>query len=1337
MKVGTVLRSTTRYVTVAAVLLLTCYAVIVVIARQALPTLARYQPEINEFFSRQLGVELSTENIGGTWKGLTPRIEVSGLRLGAATNVLSAIDPTGTAGKNVAETLYIAHLSAELDLLSSLFERDLVWHDLRLGEISIVLSEAFDGSWSVMGLPITGLGEDEESDKLAQSLRRILLNRFIHIEQLSAAVLFHSGIKAAVSFSDIKLETADDFHRLTAGFAFDDKPSSAQLIIEGRGDVLDIHRFEGAGYLRLNRINFSGSLSSMVGRWFPKLVERIGDIESELTADIWLDSAEDGQINLVGRLKAEELPLSWAADLPPIKNLSAELTGWFKPRASWGARGQALDFDWAGIDIEPLNLSLSQRVDAKWSQLSLAASQLNLATLTRILTSTGLVADTTEQVVASLDSKGHLENLHIDIDLDKPFPLEALYARVDHLSISSWRDAPAIRDLSGYIEWRDSGGFFELESPDGFAMHFPGVYEDFMEYGSSQGRINIEWQEDVQALQLAGGPIQIEGKEGQIRAYLSLDIPLSQDGERQMWLLAGIKNSQPRYADQYIPKILNPALLGWLDRAVGDDMDIVEGGFIWRGSLAKEGVLQRSVQVYTKVANGDVKYDPGWPPLTDMSAYIAVDNGALSGVVGPARIGNSGHGRLARAVIKTVSTEEKQPGQASNFLSVLGHVTTPLDEAANIMLASPLSDRFAPLTDWRLQGQTEVQLDLIIPLDKPPKSEAQQLPAGSEAASLARDTQSIEHYRVDAKLKNGQMTHKTQGIGFDDITGLIAYSDEKGIYSPGIDASIWGQKFNATITTSDGQTKFESSGRFDVATLPAWNSLFTQHVTGASDYLLSFNIPQEGSPNLLFNSSLEGVEIDFPLPLSKLAEPTIGLEARLIFADELMVETKLGDHLTGSFIVANQQITRGQIALGGVAAEPTAVPELPGAGLSIVGTTPILDLDAWLAALKPVEGSSESATGIDLVALAPTFSVVFGELLYLDTSVTNAHVTGGYDVEGLNVHIDSQVLSGQIVVPADKAQPSVMDLNYLTLPKPELDNDENFLDQLDPLTFPYLNFASQGIRIGDNELGSLAFLINPLPDGVELSNIRAEITGIEISDLPVGESSSFTWRVKDGVHRSQFAGLLKTYDLGAVLKAWQLPVVLDSEKAISIVDLSWPDKPWNFSVNTLSGQSALNFKDGNFFRAPGNTTNALIKLIGLINFNTWARRLRLDFTDLFASGVVYESLEGGLQFSDGDLAFDAPIVVDLPSGKMRLMGQADLLAETVDAHLVATLPVGTNLPWIAALAGGLPAAAGVYLTGKLFEKQVDRVSSFSYKVTGPWDEPEVQINRIFSDKTGG
>ena len=72
----------------------------------------------------------------------------------------------------------------------------------------------------------------------------------------------------------------------------------------------------------------------------------------------------------------------------------------------------------------------------------------------------------------------------------------------------------------------------------------------------------------------------------------------------------------------------------------------------------------------------------------------------------------------------------------------------------------------------------------------------------------------------------------------------------------------------------------------------------------------------------------------------------------------------------------------------------------------------------------------------------------------------------------------------------------------------------------------------------------------------------------------------------------------------------------------------------------------------------------------------------------------------------------------------------------MEGRLVATLPVATNLPWVAAIVGGLPAAAGVYLTSKLVEEQVDRLSSISYTIAGDWDDVEVRVDQIFAESLG-
>jgi len=103
-----------------------------------------------------------------------------------------------------------------------------------------------------------------------------------------------------------------------------------------------------------------------------------------------------------------------------------------------------------------------------------------------------------------------------------------------------------------------------------------------------------------------------------------------------------------------------------------------------------------------------------------------------------------------------------------------------------------------------------------------------------------------------------------------------------------------------------------------------------------------------------------------------------------------------------------------------------------------------------------------------------------------------------------------------------------------------------------------------------------------------------------------------------------------------------------------------------------------------------------------------------------------------VEFDEGRARLLDPLKMQMPSGRMSMEGEFNLLNETADAQLVATLPVATNLPWVVALLGGIPAAAGVYVTSKIVEKQVDRLSSISYNLNGPWDDIEVSVDKIFA-----
>ena len=1310
MDVPAVLKRSARYAWSALAFLIICYALLVIIGRQLLPYLEQRQEFIGQVLSERLGVQVSTEHLGGSWARLTPRLQAQGLSI---------------ASQGDAPAITISSIQSEFDILSSIFNGEIIWNDLSIGTVKLTLRENAEGKWFINNFPISGL--DDETSPQGQMdaiIQTLLLSTHIGIEQVAIDVTFYDGTTTTLFIDAAQIESNGNFHRARAHLSVDKTEDSAELLIEGRGDPTHWEKFDGKAYINFSRVNLRHALGILLRGWLPlPPLNATTDSDTLLDAELWITSLKPGHFGLRGQVKAEEIPLNWDTKLPPIKNLNTTLTGWFTSGENWGLQFQNLHFDWGDLAIKPLKMRLQQGLGKDWHKIAVAADHINLSTLKYSLVEAQLGGEGPAVLLKTLNPSGQLHGLRFALDLEETQPLTQFSARIKQLSLDSWHHTPAVRGLSGYFQWQDNQGYFDLATGDNFAMRYPDIYTDFMHYGPTHGRVNIAWTPDDSSLQIAGGPIDMRGQEGEIRAYISLDIPTtSSDREPEMFLQAGIKNSHSRYRNNYIPAILNPDLLEWLEHSIGDT-NITEAGFIWRGSLNSESHQKRSIQFHSQLASGAINYDPGWPKLSDFSAQITIDNALFKGIINSAKIGDGPQSaQLNKALIATL------PG---DLLSVKANIRSPLNTAVDSLLNSPLASRVSALQNWQVHGDTSAELDLVIPLSTNRQGES---------------------YHVTAKIHQGSMQlHDFQPILFKQLKGTIAYNDDDGLYSPGISGSLWGQALNATIATQGGRLRIDATGLLDLSLAPRWHPLFTENITGTAAYTASFLSPNNDSaPTLSLRSDLQDIAITLPAPLHKSAGDTWPLHAALQFRESDLLIDAHTDKLNAQLSIVNDQLDSGTIHIGKKAslegttnngkydlpehnvAKHTLANQAKQKGLFITGHTSVFNLDEWLALLlnNPASSKGGSMPSFDTRAVVDIDHFSAAGFTLNGVTVDALHSKQLWDVD-----VESPTLAGNIRVPEGGHQPIVARLNYLTLPRPEFDSEQSFLGDLDPSTLPALDFATDGLRIGDKELGSLAFVMQANEQGVSIDQIVAEITGITIDKAPNGNTAQLNWSKVNGDHHSKFTGALLSDDLGSILKAWDMPMMLTTNRAAFLTDLNWQGKPWDLSPQTLRGNITLRFEKGRFFQAPGTTTNALLKVVGLINFDTWLRRLKFDFSDLFSTGVQFDSMKGGLAFEEHQVRFDEPVVVTLPSGKLRLLGQTNLVEENIDARLIATLPVGTNLPWIAALAGGLPAAAGVYITSRLFEEQVDRISSISYQITGDLNNPEVEIDRIFSDKT--
>jgi len=164
-------------------------------------------------------------------------------------------------------------------------------------------------------------------------------------------------------------------------------------------------------------------------------------------------------------------------------------------------------------------------------------------------------------------------------------------------------------------------------------------------------------------------------------------------------------------------------------------------------------------------------------------------------------------------------------------------------------------------------------------------------------------------------------------------------------------------------------------------------------------------------------------------------------------------------------------------------------------------------------------------------------------------------------------------------------------------------------------------------------------------------------------------------------------------------------------------------------MKRLSGRIDARLRNGQFREIEGSAQ--VLRVFGLLNFDSIGRRLRLDFSDLFGKGLSYDRVKGELVATDGVFVTKGPITVTGPSSDLELDGRLDMANDRIDAKLLVTLPVSNNLP-LAALIVGAPAIGGaLFVVDKLLGNRVARFASVQYKVEGPWQSPQISFDKPF------
>jgi uncharacterized protein (TIGR02099 family) len=1278
-----IMQLVSRWFWLTGAMLIIGTVIFIVIGRQTITSIDELRPNLQQAITDNIGMQVNLGKLQGEWPRLKPIIDIEKVELIAADQSTALVLDRGR---------------ANLDIFSTIKYRTPIWRELVADKLALVLVEDADGKWGLKGLS----SETETDLRIISNL--IFYSRLILLKQVTFDLQFFSGKMIQIHGDNVQLENETNFHRAELYLRISDEEVPIYALIEGQGDPGDLASFYADGYLQLEGFNISTPLNRLIKPLLPELFANLSEFRADASGEIWIDFHPGGAFDFEGTLAVSEVPLDWLADVPPVQDIRTELTGWYTPGSDWGTRLQGFDFSWSDADIDPLDLVFNQRLGSRWQDFDLSVNHLDLTVLTDLLGQSRIPSEQILTIIDQVRPQGDLGRLTLGQGESGYYAS----AYLDNIDMQPYKGAPGVKGLSGYIELNERGGLFHVDDHDGFDVSFPKVYRDYRTVDMAVGTSYIDWQPDTKTLVVRSEPVLAKMDVGTSLIMYSLQQQLPPDGTVPKFnLIVGGRDINAAYGSKYLPYKLPPDLTSWLKKSVLGG-NVKEFGVLFRSGPPRVDKAAKTTQLLFDMEDTDINYHPDWPGMRDLDSLVLVDDGFVEGTVTSGKVGDAS---ITHA--DAIYDGEVPPQQ--RLLNVDGSVISELSAAIDILAQSPLKKNIGALVDWNFAGQTEIEMSLKVPI--------------ISRAMREKDIVIQGDYQVSSIINDGVMAIPNSPLSANKLSGAIRFSVPDGLQADNISGQFWGQPLTAKLYLADGEQKVAFNTPIKPESL---NQLidfpWTEVISGTIpiDGLLSLPKAASNKPiKLQMLSQMRDVEVDFPQPLGKASGESRALDLTLLFGPVLEgLELSFGDKLSGQLSFSEAELADGLIRYD----RPTAAPVAN--KLVLAAYLPTTDLALWQPTIDLFTRNRKQSVDDKPRLWAPLFDLQFDQLEIATFNIKDIQAEISLTDTTTDIRFSSELADGLVSLPVDQQLVPKVDLARLSLPSALL-QEKIGQEAIDPRSFLAADFSIDSLSVGEVEWGSIAFEMRPEVSGAAFNRINGNLFGIQPGLFDDEPPTEFFWSFDGNEYGSRLVGPIGIGNIGDMFTALNIGQVADSTSGKMTVDLAWQDKPWNISRENFNGDFEINLKDGSFYKSAGGA-DAALKLVSLFNFANWLRRLQLDFSDVVGQNLAYNDLAGNIHFENGVAKLRDPLKMKMPSGRMSMAGDFNLIDETVDAQLVATLPVATNLPWVVALLGGLPAAAGVYVTSKLVEKQVDRLSSISYTIAGPWDNMEVAVDKIFA-----
>lgn len=1261
---GWLIRIIKRLAVVAAGLVI-LLAIAVGAFRLLLPQLPAYQEEIQQWSARNLGVKLSFDQLDARWGLQGPQLTFYSASVGAA-------EPEGL------EYLSVEEASLHLSIMDLILRQEVVVNRLTLSGTALEVVRQADGGWLIQGIELPQ-GEGGGIDL------NIVPGFEVVVESAALTYIDHAG-GGPWRFTDLELtfNREVDSLGLAVTSALPDELGrefalAAEVPLEPGAIRFDPNTADWRIYADVKAASLPG-WGRLLPLGAPVAESGAGDLS------LWLEVTDRKPVKGTAQIDFEQVVMPGQPgsvnNAAPFDQLAFQAE-WTSSEEGWRVVVSDVEIERQARNWPTTELDLTfQDGPSGLQRLAFEADFLRLEDLSLLVA--GLPEALVEERWRGLDVSGDVSGLKLAVDRQETgqliFAVEGSGAGIGLESIAGW---PGARGLSGKLRADSATGRFELDG-SGATLSWPGVLPDAVTLDTLSGV--VVWRQSRDGLRFVGDDISIGNLDFAARSSFELTLPEA-EASPILELDAGIAGFDLGRAKRYLPSgLMKPGLVRWLNQAF-ETGEVRQARVTFSGPLESfpfdNGEGQFSVKA--ELASTTLRYVPSWPAAEEIGGEVVFDNASLRANLSQGRIlGQRSRGTTIRI------RDLREP-----VLEVDTNLRGPLADVFTFLTDAPLiAERLGPrLQDFEVQqGLASVDLDLDLPI-------------------LRRERFELT---ADVDVEQGILRIAGLAPSFEALEGGLRWTDGS-LTGEGLRGEFLGgpMQFNVGKSESTGyHTRIAGRGTAMAAPLAsAFPIPVIDELEGRAAYQVTVDVPFGSNALAPFRvelrSDLIGMGLGLPPPLDKTIAASAALDMALTWVPSGLEVVGRFDEDRAFALALDRgdqglEFSRGVLTLGGDRAR------LPprGDGLAIVGTIDALVLDDWLALSDSQREGAVSAflrsTDLEIDEFAAFGQALGPTQIMLDRSAKD-----------WLVQVESERVAGSLFVPiASGARAQIrLDMDRLRIATDEDDEE----DLIDPTKLPALSIRAADFAVGERNFGALEANVDAVPAGLVLTAFTTNHASFDLR----GQGS---WLNENGeaiVSRLRFD--LASGDVATALPTLGFDPFLEALSGSVAADVYWPGQPGSGWVNGIGGTVTVTATDGSLSEIePGAG-----RVFGLMSVAALPRRLALDFRDVFAKGLRFDSLAGDFRLIGGN-AYTTNLKLDGPVADIGIVGRAGFAARDYQQQAIVTAEVGKTLPAVGGILAGPGVGAALLLFTEIFKEPLKGIGRASYCVSGSWDEPAVE-----------